>query len=68
MSLLDSTRKLLTEHQSRGGSLREIAGSSGGAVEREWLYRFARGEIENPGVKHVQALHDYLAKPRKKAS
>lgn len=40
----------------------EIAEASDGTVERDWLYRFARGKIPNPGVKPVQALYDCLKK------
>lgn len=68
MSLLESTLGLLRETQNRGVSLREIASSSDGDVEREWLYRLARGEIENPGVKSIQSLHDCLQKLKHKSA
>lgn len=68
MSLLENTQKLLREQQERGTTLREIVGASDGAVEREWLYRFARGEIPNPGVKNIQSLHDCLKKLKSRAA
>jgi hypothetical protein len=68
MSLLDSTQKLLRESQKDGWKLREIALLSDGEVEREWLYRFARGEIPNPGVKNIQSLHDCLKKLKSKSA
>lgn len=43
-------------------SLREIATASGGAVNRDWLTKFAAGKIDNPGVNTVEALHDCLTK------
>jgi hypothetical protein len=43
-------------------ALREIADSSDGQVNLEWLKRFARGEIDNPGVNTIQSLHDCLIK------
>lgn len=39
--------------------LPEIAVMSG--VGYEWLKRFKRDEIPNPGVKNIQTLHDFLA-------
>lgn len=38
----------------------EIARISNGAVEREWLYKFAAGKIANPGINSIQSLHDVL--------
>jgi hypothetical protein len=61
MTLLETTQQLLRERIAAGMKLREIVRASGGTVEREWLYRFARGEIESPGVKPIQSLHDCLA-------
>jgi hypothetical protein len=29
-------------------------------VDRAWITRFHQGQFENPGIKQVQALHDYL--------
>jgi len=34
--------------------------AKGAGVGLSWLYMFARGEIANPGVVHVQRLYDYL--------
>ena len=30
-------------------------------VTERWYYKFLSGEIKNPGVKHVQNLHNLLA-------
>lgn len=59
MSLLETTRKLLDE-EARVTSLAEIARNAGAPVAYDWLKRFASGEIPDPSVNRVQALHDYL--------
>lgn len=56
MPILNKTIDLL-ENCDLG--LPEIANMSG--VQYEWLKRFRRGEIPNPGVKNIQLLHDFLA-------
>lgn len=53
--ILDKTHALLKKCDLE---LPEIANMSG--VGYEWLKRFKRGEIPNPGVKHIQDLHDFL--------
>jgi hypothetical protein len=53
--LLDSTRRLL--RQCDLGST-ELARRS--AVPYQWLVKFRRGEIDNPGVLVCQQLHDWL--------
>lgn len=59
MSLLETTRKLL-DQEVRATSLAEIARNAGPPVAYDWLKRFASGEIPDPSVNRVQALHDYL--------
>lgn len=61
MALLESTKELLARAR-KTMNVAEIAEASDGTVERDWLYRFARGKIPNPGVKPVQALYDCLKK------
>jgi hypothetical protein len=56
MPILEKTIELLDNCDL---SLPELADMSG--VHYEWLKRFKRGEIPNPGVKHIQRLHDFLA-------
>lgn len=62
MTLLERTQILLSQRIDAGMSLREIAGASGGQVNRDWLTKFAAGKIENPGVNSIQSLHDCLVK------
>lgn len=59
-SLLDKTRELVRNRE--GLTLRQIA--EGADVDFEWLSKFARGEINDPGVRKVQAVHDFLSEPR----
>jgi hypothetical protein len=59
MTLLERTQELLTERR-QVWSLTRIAQESRGAVDREWLIKFARGAVEDPGVNRVQRLHDFL--------
>ncbi len=68
MSLLDTTQKLLDELTASGLTLREIARASDGGIELQWLYRFSRGEIANPGVITIQSAHDCLKKIKPKAA
>lgn len=58
MNLLETTKALLAA-RPRTLSLPMIAEASG--VEREWLAKFSKGAIADPGVRKVQKLHDYLA-------
>lgn len=60
MNLLETTRKLLKSRVAEGLSYPDIVRASNGSVGREWLYKFAAGEIPNPGVNTIQALHDTL--------
>lgn len=53
--ILDKTIDLL-ENCDLG--LPEISNMSG--LGYEWLKRFKRGEIPNPGVRNIQQLHDFL--------
>lgn len=59
MTLLDKTVALLAA-RPRTLTLAAIAAAAG--VEKEWLAKFSKGVIADPGVRKVQALHDYLAR------
>ena len=61
LPLLEATRSMLAALTGSGTSLRQIALESEGEVEYDWLKRFANGEIKDPSVNRVQALHDHLA-------
>lgn len=69
MQLLERTKVLLNRAIESGATLREIAQASG-TVPEEWLKKFvqkdAKGhdKVPNPGVRYVQALHDFLKKGR----
>jgi hypothetical protein len=52
---------MLADLTGSGMSLRQIALEFEGEVEYDWLKRFANGEIKDPSVNRVQALHDSLA-------
>jgi hypothetical protein len=59
MSLLETTQRLLSK-ATRTYSLRAIADRSGGAINYEWLKKFAAGKIDNPGVTTIEDLHKTL--------
>lgn len=55
--LLDTTLELV---RLRGEmTLRQVA--DGAEVDFEWLSKFSRGEITDPGVQKVQRVHDFLS-------
>lgn len=60
MTLLEQTKVLLQVRLDDGFKLAEIAESSDDTVEREWLYKFARGHIDDPSINRIQKLHDHL--------
>lgn len=71
MTLLERTRDLLDKSMKSGATLREIAQdwSEVDTEKRnhfEWLRKFTETNqkgapvIDNPGVKTVQSLHDFL--------
>ncbi len=60
MTLLEQTNALLQSKVAEGLSLAEIAASSKKRVEREWLYKFAKGGIDDPSINRIQKLHDHL--------
>jgi hypothetical protein len=64
-SLLDTTNRLLSEARKKHGSLAKIASQSGGAVDAEWLKKFASGKIGDPSVNRIQSLHDHLVRLQK---
>jgi hypothetical protein len=68
MSLIESTKKLLKERTDQGTTLRQIVVESDGLIKRDWLYKFAQGDIENPGVNTIQSLHDYLKNLKPKSN
>ena len=55
-TLLEATKMRLAAQKL---PLREVAAGSG--VGYEWLAKFSQGRIGDPGVRKVQALHDFLA-------
>jgi hypothetical protein len=57
LPLLERT-KLLLEEATETRTLKQIA--IGAGVGEPWLCRFNGGKIPNPGIHHVQLLHDYL--------
>lgn len=57
-TLLDETVEKVRS-LPRWVTLSQVANESG--VKLSWLSAFASGLIEDPGVKKVQALHDYLS-------
>ena len=59
-NLLERTRALLDA--STDIPLAEIAREAGPPVAYDWLKRFAAGDIPDPSVNRVQALHDYLCR------
>lgn len=66
--LLDTAIELV---RARGEmTLRQVADGAG--VDFEWLSKFSRGEIADPGVQKVQRVHDFLFPlielPRKRRS
>jgi hypothetical protein len=54
--LLDRTHELI---DAREESLREVA--KGAQVGYEWLSKFAHHRIQDPSIRRVQSVHDYLA-------
>jgi hypothetical protein len=68
MSLLQSTNDLLSRQRKAGKSLADIHRALAGKVEREWFYKFAAGDIDDPSVNRIQALHDGLKRLEAKSS
>jgi hypothetical protein len=62
MTLLESTVNLLNRHKATGKSLAAIHKELGDAVNRNWFYKFAAGDIDDPSINKIQALHDSLQK------
>ena len=59
-SLLDKTRELLKQRrENQRLTLPMIA--KGAGVSEPWLKAFLSDSIDDPGVRKVQALHDFLA-------
>ena len=55
-NLLDETMALAREMRR---SKREVALECG--ISTRWLHKLLAGQIKNPGVVHIQRLHDVLA-------
>jgi len=36
-------------------------------VSTRWFSRFKRGDFHDPGVRKIQAIHDFLSKAKRKA-
>jgi hypothetical protein len=59
MNLEQETRDLMADwFEKRSNTLRKL--SQGAGVPFYWLQSFKRYPKANAGVKHVQALYDYL--------
>lgn len=56
-TLLQRTKQLV-EGAPRHITYVQMADATGVTVS--WISKLMHGKIENPGVNHVQALHDYL--------
>lgn len=61
LTLLDQTLELLA-NRPKDLTLRQIA--EGAKVDFEWLSKFSRELIDDPGVKKVQAVHDFMSSCR----
>lgn len=61
-TLLDTTILLLRQRPA-SLELKKIAGDL--EIPISWLSQFNRGLIDDPGVKRIQALHDYLIEKHK---
>lgn len=69
MSLLRDTNALLNRQMTGGKTLAEIHRQIGGEdFSREWFYKFAAGDIADPGVNRIQTLHDRLARLESQSS
>ncbi len=66
MTLLERTKGLLAEALQAGVNARQIAETSAGAVNHEWLKKFIAGKIDDPGVSKIQSLHNHLGALAKK--
>jgi transcriptional regulator with XRE-family HTH domain len=62
MNLLQRTYELM---KSSGLTRDEIA--QGADVDISWLNKFAQKRIPSPGVNKVQAVHDFLSRPRRRS-
>lgn len=60
MNLLEETLELLHKDPR---SMNTIAGETG--ISFSWLTKFHAGFIENPRIKVIQELHDYLKRKPK---
>lgn len=60
-TLLDKTRAMLAQALADGLRVKDLHRLSRGNLEYEWIRKFHRGEIPDPGVQRLQMLHDLLA-------
>lgn len=56
-TLLESTHALLAKDKR---NLMQLAKDTD--LGYHWLHKFRSGRVRNPGILHVQALHDALSK------
>jgi len=54
--MYEHTIQLLQTHK---GQFRQIAEATG--LDYDWLHQVARGVINDPGVRKIEKLHDYLS-------
>ena len=59
MNLLNAALKLARETDLAKTRICRATG-----LKRSWYNRFISGEIDDPGVKKVQRVHDYLKRRR----
>lgn len=62
-TLLDRTIDLI--HESDFNVSRMCADLD---ISTRWYYRFMRGDFDDPGVKRIEKIHDYLLKQRRKSA
>ena len=63
IDLYTETKRLLMSSKE---SIPKMAKNAG--VNKHWLAKFKQGKYPNPGVLHVQRLHDYLAASTEEAA
>lgn len=56
---------VIAELQRRKGEWRAIAEAI--QVSYSWIEKLARGEIQNPGIRTIERLHDHLFGPAGRA-
>lgn len=54
-ALLTETKKLLRKDRRSWGTIARETG-----LTREWVAKFAHDQINDPGVRKIETLHNYL--------